>query len=61
MNVMKDENMRLKTKMACIQQEMDKKDKDIETLSMRLHQQALAATNKDTSTSNIIGLSIAGT
>jgi hypothetical protein len=36
-NVIKDENLRLKTKMAFMQQEMDKKDKDIETLSLRLH------------------------
>ena len=37
MNVMRDENMRLKTRMAFLQQEMDHKDKDIESLSLRLH------------------------
>lgn len=37
-NVIKDENVRLKTKVAFLQQEMDKKDKDIETLTLRLHQ-----------------------
>ena len=36
-NVTKDENTRLKTKMAILQQEMDKKDKDIEILSIKLH------------------------
>jgi len=39
---------------------MDKKDKDIESLSLRLHQQALAATNKDNSSSAIVGISIIG-
>lgn len=36
MNVMKDENIRMKTKMAFMQQEMDRKDKDIEQLSLKL-------------------------
>lgn len=37
-NVIKDENTRLKTKLSVFQQEMDRKDKDIETLALRLHQ-----------------------
>jgi hypothetical protein len=37
-NMTKDENTRLKTKMAVFQQEMDRKDKDIELLSIKLHQ-----------------------
>jgi len=37
-NMTKDENTRLKTKMAVLQQEMDRKDKDIELLSIKLHQ-----------------------
>lgn len=53
MNVIRDENMRLKTRMAFMQQEMDHKDRDIEQLTIRIHQSALAATNKDNSTSNI--------
>ncbi len=48
MNVTKDENRRLKTKMAIMQQEMDRKDKDIEALINKLNQQT--ATNiKDSS------------
>jgi hypothetical protein len=37
-NMTKDESTRLKTKMAVFQQEMDRKDKDIELLSIKLHQ-----------------------
>jgi hypothetical protein len=36
-NVMRDENTRLKTKMAFIQGEMDRKDRDIELLSLKVH------------------------
>jgi predicted nuclease with TOPRIM domain len=36
MNVVKDENIRLKTKITTLQQEMDKKDKDLENLTLRL-------------------------
>lgn len=46
-NVTKDENTRLKTKMAILQQEMDKKDKDIEILSLKLHQQAVVAQHRE--------------
>jgi hypothetical protein len=38
MNVTKDENTRLKTKMAFLQQEMDRRDRDIEVLTLKLHQ-----------------------
>lgn len=36
MNTMKDENVKLKTKISVIQQEMTKKDKDIQILSQKL-------------------------
>jgi hypothetical protein len=45
MNVTKDENTRLKTKMAFLQQEMDRRDRDIEVLTLKLHQQTIAATS----------------
>jgi hypothetical protein len=35
---MKDENTRMKTKVAFLQQELDKKDRDIEILTLKLHQ-----------------------
>ena len=36
-NVLRDENMRLKTKLAFMQQEIDRRDKDIEILSIKIH------------------------
>ncbi len=36
MNVVRDENIRLKTKITTLQQEMDRKDKDLESLTLRL-------------------------
>ena len=36
-NIVKDENVRLKTKMAVLQQEMDRKDRDIEALSLKVN------------------------
>ena len=38
MNTMKDELLKLKTKMQVNNQEMSKKDKDIEILTMKLQQ-----------------------
>jgi len=51
MNVMKDENTRMKTKVAFMQQEIDKKDKDIESLTFKLTQQTATATSKDPNSS----------
>jgi hypothetical protein len=51
MNVMKDENTRMKTKVAFMQQEIDKKDKDIESLTFKLTQQTATTTSKDPNSS----------
>ena len=42
-NVMKDENLRLKTKVQTLQAELTKKDKDVEQLSMKLQQNMMFA------------------
>ena len=46
-NVLRDENMRLKTKLAFLQQEIDRRDKDIEILSVKIHQHGIQAIAKD--------------
>ena len=60
MNVTKDENTRLKTKLAFLQQELVRKDKDIEALSIKLHFQNAAQISKDNSTVAVTNQSIIG-
>ena len=36
MNMIRDENIRMKTKLTTLEQDLNKKDKEIENLSLRL-------------------------